>query len=89
VSAIEAISAAGVSLPLLIIFKGQNLQSSWFRRDFTAEWLFTATENAYILNNIGLQWLKTVFLLKTALNPPRSRVLLLDNQGSYITTDFL
>jgi DDE superfamily endonuclease len=33
--------------------------------------------------------LKTIFLPRTARNPPCSRVLILDNQGSHITTDFL
>jgi DDE superfamily endonuclease len=47
------------------------------------------SENAFITNSIGLKWLKEIFLPQTARDPPRRRVLVLDNQASHIDTEFL
>ena len=45
---IECVSALGVALPLLIIFKGKTIQQQWFSKELDQfkEWFFTATENA-------------------------------------------
>lgn len=89
VTTIETISASGETIQPLVIFKGRSLQTSWFKRDSVPDWHYTTSENAYTTNSIGLQWLKEIFLPATVRNPPRPRILILDNQGSHITTDFL
>jgi DDE superfamily endonuclease/Tc5 transposase DNA-binding domain len=89
VTIIKAVSAAGFYLKPLVIFKGKSLQSSWFETDSVPDWLFVASENAFITNSIGLKWLKEIFLPQTARDPPHRRVLILDNQASHIDTEFL
>jgi DDE superfamily endonuclease len=89
VTVVEAISAAGIALRPLVIFKGKSLQSSWFIRDSIPDWHYTTSDNAYASNIIGLKWLEDVFLPETARNPPCTRMLLLDNQGSHVTIEFL
>ncbi|NJO32580.1 MAG: hypothetical protein HC869_05020, partial [Rhodospirillales bacterium] len=89
VTIVEGISAVGVALRPLVIFKGKSLQTSWFKRDSVPDWHYTPSENAYTTNQIGLRWLKETFLPATARNPPQTRVLILDNQGSHTTTEFL
>ena len=45
VSIIETISAVGVKLQCLVIFKGKHLQSTWFPAQGTPNWLYTTSEN--------------------------------------------
>ena len=45
VSIIETISATGVKLQCLVIFKGKHLQSTWFPAQGTPDWLYTTSEN--------------------------------------------
>jgi DDE superfamily endonuclease/Tc5 transposase DNA-binding domain len=89
VTTIEAVSAAGYALQPLIIFKGKTLQSSWFESESIPDWTYTTSANAFTTNFIGLKWLKEVFLPHTARNPPRRRILIMDNQASHTSTDFL
>jgi DDE superfamily endonuclease len=54
------------------------------------DWLYTTSENGWTSNNIGLLWLKEVFLIKSAIeDPSQTRILLLDGYGSHIPTDFM
>lgn len=90
VSIVETVSAAGQSTRCLVIFKGKNLQSSWFKHDKVPDWLYTCSENAWTSNDISVRWLKEVFIPETLPNRPNaSRILLLDNHGSHITTEFM
>jgi DDE superfamily endonuclease len=89
VTTIEAISAAGHTIQPLVIFKGKSLQSTWFESDSVPDWIYTVLANAFTTNIIGLKWLKEVFLPFTARDPPRRRVLIMDNQASHIATEFL
>jgi DDE superfamily endonuclease/Tc5 transposase DNA-binding domain len=90
VSIVETVSAAGKHIRCLVIFKGKNIQSSWFRHDQVPDWQYTCSENGWTSNNIGIQWLKEIFIPETL--PKRAganRILLLDNHGSHITTEFM
>lgn len=44
-SIIETISANGVKLPCLVIFKGKHLQSTWLPGQGTPGWLYIMSEN--------------------------------------------
>ena len=65
-SIIECVSATGKKLRCGVIFKGKNLQSTWFPATIT-DWLYTTSENGWTSNAIGLEWLQRIFMPKTAL----------------------
>jgi DDE superfamily endonuclease/Tc5 transposase DNA-binding domain len=70
VTIIEVISASGRFLRPTVIFKGKSVQTSWFYRDCKQDWLFTTSDNGWTSNNIGLSWLKEVFLPESASEDP-------------------
>jgi hypothetical protein len=88
VTILEACSATGDIIAPLVLFKGKNLQSSWFPTETPSNWRFDSTENAFTSNAIGFKWLMEVFLPETACGP-QTRLLLCDNHGSHITVDFM
>lgn len=90
VSTVETISAAGRSIPCLVIFKGKNIQSSWFEADSVPDWHYTTSERGWTSNDIGKRWLQQIFIPHTQPKiTGASRILLMDNQGSHIPTDFM
>jgi DDE superfamily endonuclease/Tc5 transposase DNA-binding domain len=90
VSIVETISAVGRAIRCLVIFKGKNLQSSWFKHDEVPDWLYTCSENAWTSNDTGARWLKEIFIAETLPKKADAhRILLLDNHGSHITTEFM
>jgi len=92
VSIIEAISAFSKRLQALVIFKGKNLQTSWFSDESTPDYRYTTSENGWTSNEIGLAWLEQIFLPQTAINDDDSgeyRLLLLDGHKSHATFEFM
>jgi hypothetical protein len=91
-SFIECISATGVALHPLVMFKGKSVQQQWFPtelEDFRG-WQFTATENGWTSNATALEWLQKVFIPQTAPHDPsEARLLILDGHGSHETTEFM
>jgi len=49
-SIVEAISAGGRSTRPLVVFKGQNLHSSWFPEVDVPDWHYTTSENGWTSN---------------------------------------
>jgi hypothetical protein len=89
VTAIETISAAGKKIRPLIVFKGQSVQLQWFSHTDCPDWLYTSSEKGWTSNEIGLQWLKTIFIPETQPEDKEWRILVVDGHGSHITVDFL
>jgi hypothetical protein len=89
VSIIETISAVGVKLQCLVIFKGKHLQSTWFPAQGTPDWLYTTSENGWTSNSIGYEWLQRIFIPNTSPSNSGWRLLLLDGHGSHIPIDFM
>jgi len=87
-SIIECVSATGKKLRCGVIFKGKNLQSTWFPA-IIPDWLYTTSNNGWTSNAIGLEWLQRVFLPETAPSDDRWRMLILDSYSSYINLEFL
>ena len=57
-SIIECISATGVTLDPLIIFKAKSIQEQWFKREFLVKHLsqyVTFSENRWTNNNIAIK----------------------------------
>lgn len=91
---IECVSAGGLSLPPLVIFKGKSVQKQWFpsSMDCFEGWQFTATENGWTSYPCGTEWLLKVFIPGTqglADSLGSNRILVLDGHGSHCTDDFL
>jgi len=89
VSIIESISADGRKLQCLVIFKGKNLQTTWFPSESVPDWFYTTSENGWTSQSIGLEWLQRIFIPQTDTDPQRYRLLILDGHGSHIDTEFL
>jgi hypothetical protein len=88
VSIIETISAAGAYIKPVVIFKGQTLQSSWFRAEDCPDWLYGVSASGWTSNDIGLRWLNEVFLPQTATGN-ETRILLVDGHGSHASSQFM
>ncbi|KZL83394.1 transposase, partial [Colletotrichum incanum] len=60
VSIIECISAEGIPLYPLVIYKGKTVQQQWFPLDLSPYdgWEFTATENGWTTDETAVTWLK-------------------------------
>jgi hypothetical protein len=89
VSIIEIVSAVGVKLPCLVIFKGKHLQSTWFPAQGTTNRLYTTSENGWTSNLIGYEWLRRILISKTSPSSSGYCLLLLDGHGSHIPIDFV
>jgi DDE superfamily endonuclease len=90
VTIIEVVSATGRALRPTVIFKGKNVQTFWFHTEVEQDWLYTTSENGWTSNNIGLSWLRELFLIESAVeDPSQTRILLLDGHGSHMPNDFM
>jgi hypothetical protein len=68
VSIIECIGYSGFSTPPTIIFKGKNIQTTWFPLNLsinTQNWRYVCSQNGWTSNDIGLEWFRDVFLPST------------------------
>ena len=92
-SIVECISALGVALDPLIIFKAKSIQEQWFKKDFLTKhpnWHVTFSENGWTSNEIALEWLEKVFLPQ--IKPDDSadaRLLIVDGHGNHTTDEFM
>jgi hypothetical protein len=89
VSIIETVSATGQMIRCLVIFKGKNLQTTWFPSQSVPDWLYTTSENGWTSNEIGSEWLKRIFIPETDPGSGRWRLLILDGHGSHIDIEFM
>ncbi len=75
-----------------MIFKGKSLQQQWVPKSINEfkDWEFTTTENGWTSDDTALEWLKKVFIPRTALQDPlEARLLILDGHGSHETLEFM
>ena len=91
-SFLECISATGISLPPLVIFKGKSVQQQWFPQDLSSfhSWEFTAIDNGWTSDKTAVEWLEKLFIpLTQPSRPQEKRLLILDGHGSHKTIDFM
>ena len=92
-SIVECISAKGVALDPLVIFKAKSIQDQWFKWEFLVKhpsWQVTFSENGWTSNNIAVEWLEKVFLPQTqSRNPDHARLLIVDGHGSHTSDEFM
>ena len=89
VSIIECISASGLKITPVVIFKGKTLQSTWFTPGKTPEYHYTCSEKGWTSNDIGIRWLKHVFLPSTNPGVDIPQLLILDGHGSHVSIEFM
>ena len=90
VSVIECISGEGTSLPPLLIFKAEQINSAWITKNVPDDWRFSASSKGWTSNIHGLQWLRTVFEPETREKASgKPRLLIADGHDSHITGNFI
>lgn len=92
-SMIECISALGVALDPLVIFKAKSIQEQWFKKEFLTQhpgWHVTFSENGWTSNDIAVEWLEKVFLPQTEPDDSsEARLLIVDGHGSHASDEFM
>jgi hypothetical protein len=91
---IECVSATGQAVDPLIIFKGKDVQQQWFPKTeedlkLFESWHFRSSPKGWTSDEIALEWLKTIFVLKTRPARNDTRLLVVDGHGSHVTDDFM
>jgi len=61
ITAIECISAAGVAIPPLIIFKAKDTNTAWVPIDTPPGWYFSTSNSSWTSDSHAYEWLTTVF----------------------------
>lgn len=90
VTALECICGNGTSIPPLLIFKGENLSTSWIPAELAKDWYFSCSNKGWTSNTHGLEWLRQCFepLTREKANGAK-RVLICDGHGSHVTGSFI
>jgi len=92
-SIVECISALGVALEPLVIFKAKSIQEQWFKKEFLAQhpdWHVTFSKNGWTSNEIAVEWMEKVFLPQTKPDDPsEARLLIVDGHGSHTSDEFM
>jgi hypothetical protein len=91
-SMIEAINALGRFLDPLVILKGKETQQQWFPEDmeYLTNWNFTSSLKGWTSDEIGLEWLREVFIPSSKPEKANEkRLLILDGHGSHATGEFM
>jgi hypothetical protein len=87
---IECASTDGTTIPPFVIFKGQNIQGTWFSDAAPNSWMVATSPKGWTSNSLGLNWLKRHFDPNTkAKARRRHRLLILDGHGSHLTPEFV
>lgn len=86
---IESISATSRLLQSLVIFKGKQLQSTWFPSESVPNWLYTTLENGWTSHNIGIEWLRQIYIPELAPALDQYWLLIVDGHGSHVDIEFM
>ena len=90
---IECVSASGVVLPPLIIYKGSNHYMGWhqFTRQYpeAAEFQFSYSPKGWTSRLLGFEWIKQLFHPSTMSASCRPRLLIIDGHDSHVCIDFV
>ena len=90
ITAIECISAAGIPIPLVIIFKAEYTNTSWIPPDTPLDWRFSTSNSGWTSDSHAYEWLTTVFEPITRLADLTLHCLLvIDGHGSHITANVI
>jgi hypothetical protein len=88
VTLIQGACADGSTIPPFLIFKGKELNHTWFNQGLPPTWTFTVSENGWTTDKIGLQWIRHFEKHTRSRTVGTKRLLILDNHGSHTTPEF-
>jgi hypothetical protein len=88
---IECVSAAGEKITPYIIFKGQNLMSSWLPKPMPEGWMWAANTSGWTNNFHGMKWIEHFESVtrKQLQSPDEYRLLLCNGHDSHVSADFV
>jgi hypothetical protein len=86
ITAIECISAAGLAIPPLIIFKAKHTNTGWIPEHTSADWRFSTSNSGCTSDRHGYEWLTTLFKpLTRPEDPGLRRLWIADGHSSHVT----
>ena len=89
VTLIAAISAAGWSVPLFLIFAGQYHLSAWYEEaEIPRDWAIAVSDNGWTNNELGVKWLKHFNAHTQARSIGARRLLIIDGHKSHQSLAF-
>jgi hypothetical protein len=88
VTLIQAINAAGWTIPPFLIFAGQYHLSAWYEEDIPRDWAITVSENGWTTNKLGFEWLKHFIKHTEGKVVGARRLLILDGHESHQSLEF-
>ena len=90
VTAIETINASGWVLPPMVIFAGKTHRTNWYTNaDIPLDWTIAVSDNGWTNDQIGFDWLQSVFEPYTKdRTKGLYRLLVLDGHNSHLTPRF-
>ena len=90
VTIIEAINSYGWILPPMIIFAGKTHRTNWFQNtQLPSDWTIAVSNNGWTTDQLGFQWLQSVFEPHTKDRTKGTYwLLILDGHGSHLTPAF-
>jgi hypothetical protein len=86
---LECVSASEVTLPLCLIFKGENLNSGWIPDETPGDWKFITSKKSWTNDWIGFEWLKTHFQPFVSKSANSQHLLIIDGHSSHVTARFI
>lgn len=90
VTVVECISADGSTIPPLVIFKGENLQTAWIAEEMDKDWSWSCNTKGWTCNSIGEEWMSGCFEPSTRSKANgATRLLIADGHGSHVTAAFV
>jgi len=90
ITVVECICIDGTTIPPLVIFKGENLMSSWIPREVDGKWFFSCNSKGWTSNFHGEQWVKICFDASTRDKAKgQYRLLLCDGHDSHVSAQFV
>lgn len=90
ITAIECGSAAGVTVPPLLIFKAKHTNTAWIPTQTPRDWRFSTSSSGWTSDSHGYEWLTTVFEPSTRPEDPTTRrLLIMDGHSSHITANVI
>ncbi|KYG40317.1 hypothetical protein M433DRAFT_160601, partial [Acidomyces richmondensis BFW] len=90
ITAIEYVSAAGVVIPPLVIFKAKHTNTAWIPIDTPSNWRFTTSNSGWTSDSYAYEWLTSVFEPSTKpADLAHRRLLIIDGHSSHITANVI
>jgi len=89
ITAAEAASAAGESIPPMIITKGINILARWIANDIDDDTLFNTSDTGYSNDDLAIDWLHHFIRCTRGKRKGRWILLIIDGFGSHMTLEFL